>query len=567
MRNVILYGNGLYYKEKIDEIRELEALGELNVLGVSSRTIPRDDSPDGWPVIRREDIPKTSFDYIVLMIRDSQDEILSELASELEIPGTKIIPCDVMEIHGVTLPEYMSALESKETVLAAAAPRGSAGSCPQPDSCSGQAVNSLYRKETEMIKPDKRKVSVIIPVYNVEKYLPDCLDSILDQTLRDIEVICIDDASPDGCPRILDDYAAKDPRIRVLHLSENHQQGYGRNRGLEMAFGKYVYFLDSDDMITEDALERLYDLAERDRLDGIFFDSRVIYESEKLAKQDTWYNPGRNGTYENRIFTGKDLYDTFAAQDDWTVFVQRQFWNREYLLENEILFPEETEHEDEFFSFKAILLANRVRYIPEPFFIHRFRDNSVMTRPKNAKDFHGYFRCYYLMTELLGKTGLKGKYLEKNLAHKYEWMIMTFPLFCEREDYKAWFRTEEERMLYRFFAASQTSEMFNARNVRRLIGNLPPYRNIWIYGAGIVGKRAFKALIYLGWRVEGFLVTDMKGNPDTLFDRPVRAVDEVEPDENRYVIVAVSKRYRKDVIRNLESRGWQYDVYFSAVHR
>ena len=99
------------------------------------------------------------------------------------------------------------------------------------------------------------RVSVVIPVYKVEKYLPACLDSVLSQSLQDIEVICIDDASPDRCPEMLDEYAGKDARVRVLHLPENHQQGYGRNRGTEMAKGKYVYFLDSDDMITPEAME------------------------------------------------------------------------------------------------------------------------------------------------------------------------------------------------------------------------------------------------------------------------------------------------------------------------
>ena len=92
-------------------------------------------------------------------------------------------------------------------------------------------------------------VSVIIPVYNTEKYLPECLNSVLSQTLRDIEVICIDDASPDNCGKILDEYAQRDSRVKVIHLPENHRQGYGRNRGIERSSGEYLYFLDSDDMI------------------------------------------------------------------------------------------------------------------------------------------------------------------------------------------------------------------------------------------------------------------------------------------------------------------------------
>ena len=141
------------------------------------------------------------------------------------------------------------------------------------------------------------KVSVVIPVYNGEKYLPACLDSVLAQSLREIEIICIDDASPDRSGEILDCYAVRDSRVRVLHLPENHMQGYGRNRGIEMAAGKYIYLLDSDDMITPDAMEKLFDLAERDGLDAIFFDSQVIFESEATRKKSLSYPTGRNGTY------------------------------------------------------------------------------------------------------------------------------------------------------------------------------------------------------------------------------------------------------------------------------
>ena len=159
------------------------------------------------------------------------------------------------------------------------------------------------------------KVSVIIPVYNVEKYLPACLDSVLSQTLREIEVICIDDASPDHSGEILDEYAALDQRVQVLHLQENFMQGYGRNRGIEMAKGKYIYFLDSDDMITATALEELYNLAEQDALDGIFFDSQVMYESEEMKRHGSSYICMRKGNYPDAVLPGDmRLYNSVIGQ-------------------------------------------------------------------------------------------------------------------------------------------------------------------------------------------------------------------------------------------------------------
>ena len=101
------------------------------------------------------------------------------------------------------------------------------------------------------------KVSVVIPVYGVERYLPACLDSVLRQSLEDLEILCVDDHSPDRCPEILEEYARRDGRLRVIHLPDNGMQGRARNIGMDLASGRYIYFLDADDAIREDALETL----------------------------------------------------------------------------------------------------------------------------------------------------------------------------------------------------------------------------------------------------------------------------------------------------------------------
>lgn len=406
------------------------------------------------------------------------------------------------------------------------------------------------------------KVSVIIPVYNVEQYLPACLDSVLSQSLRELEVICIDDASPDRSGVILDEYAARDERIHVLHLSKNHMQGYCRNRGIEIASGTYIYLLDSDDMITSDSMERLYTLSERDSLDGVFFDSQVICESEKLKKNGQSYQVGRSGEYEDRIYSGQELFESFISQNDWNCYIQREFWNREFLIRNNIWFPEGVEHEDEFFAFKGILLAERVRYIPERFFIRRYRENSVMTRAKNCKDFHGYFMNYCAMVDFISHNGIYSPGVERNIAHMYEWMILTCGMFFSQPHPEAWFHTEQERSLYRFFAHSQSSELLFANRVRFLLGQIREYQHIWIYGAGIIGRNVFHLLHMGGQKTEGFLVTSMENNPEVLLGCPVKPIGVVSPSHDSVAVVAVSEASREDVCRTLEMRGWQYAVYY-----
>ena len=132
----------------------------------------------------------------------------------------------------------------------------------------------------------EKKVSVIIPVYNVEKYLRECLDSVVTQDLDDIEIICINDGSTDGSAGILSEYATQYEKLFILD-KENSGLSAARNSGLSVAKGKYILFLDSDDFLADSsAVSRLYDKAEHDSLDQLFFDATVIFESEETKEKN-----------------------------------------------------------------------------------------------------------------------------------------------------------------------------------------------------------------------------------------------------------------------------------------
>ncbi|MBO6290243.1 MAG: glycosyltransferase [Alphaproteobacteria bacterium] len=125
------------------------------------------------------------------------------------------------------------------------------------------------------------KISIIVPVYNVEAFLPQCLNSILAQTFTDFELICVDDGSPDNSGKILDDYAAKDARIKVIHQQNAGLVG-ARNSGVDMAGGKYICFVDSDDHIAPQLLEICYTLAEKENADWVCFQMQTVRADEEI---------------------------------------------------------------------------------------------------------------------------------------------------------------------------------------------------------------------------------------------------------------------------------------------
>ena len=221
-------------------------------------------------------------------------------------------------------------------------------------------------------------ISVIIPMYNVEKYLPDSLFSILNQSYQEFEVICVDDCSTDSTLEILEYFEQLDSRIRVIKNSTNRGPGYSRNRGIDVAHGKYLFFLDSDDWLSFDALKLLVEKAENDELDVLMFKNYVFYEDSQKFGTESYYEMDFMNKWDSKIFNHWDLDKTkFFA-------IPNPPWNKLYLKsfldDNQIRFPNENLiQEDNPFFYKVITDAKRVSLINKHIYNRRRRSGSIMT--------------------------------------------------------------------------------------------------------------------------------------------------------------------------------------------
>ncbi len=216
------------------------------------------------------------------------------------------------------------------------------------------------------------RVSVIIPVYNTEQYLEEAVGSIAGQTLRDIEIIAVDDGSRDGSLALLQRMAEADSRIRVFS-QPNGGAAVARNTGLEHATGQFVHFMDSDDVLEADALALCVDKCEAEGLDFVLFDAVVMNEIPGYT-----FNYRRGHKIEDRIYKGIDLLDTLLAVDGYTVQPSLNVIRRSYLESIGLRFYP-VMHEDELFSALLFLPAQRVGVIDRAFFHRRVRPDSIMT--------------------------------------------------------------------------------------------------------------------------------------------------------------------------------------------
>ena len=231
------------------------------------------------------------------------------------------------------------------------------------------------------------KVSVIIPVYNTEKYVRQAVESILLQTLKDIEIIIVNDGSTDGSMTILEELAAQDERIK-LFSQENQGQSIARNFALQKVGGKYLYFMDSDDYLENDALELCFEKAESNNLDFVLFDAEILNPQDTTAIDITYQRTQIMD--EESIYTGNELLNLFIRKYIFTPSPCLSFINIAFLRQKNLSFYPGIIHEDQLFTCKLYLNANKVMCIAKPFFKRRFRSDSTMTNRFAWKNMRGY---------------------------------------------------------------------------------------------------------------------------------------------------------------------------------
>lgn len=211
-------------------------------------------------------------------------------------------------------------------------------------------------------------ISIIVPIYKVEKYLDRCINSILNQTFKDFELILVDDGSPDRCGDICEKYAKKDKRIKVIH-KENGGLSDARNAGLDIATGKFIGFIDSDDFIHKDMYMVLYDAIIKSKSDISQCKFKYFSKEDELNKNiinDRKYEIYNNINAIEEIIDNKNL--------------NTNVWNKLYKRElfNDIRFPKGKIHEDEFVTYKVFYRAKTVSYVNKELYYYFSNDTGIM---------------------------------------------------------------------------------------------------------------------------------------------------------------------------------------------
>ncbi|MCM1231016.1 MAG: glycosyltransferase [Ruminococcus flavefaciens] len=422
---------------------------------------------------------------------------------------------------------------------------------------------------------EKVKVSVIMPSFNVAAYINQCMDSVINQSLQDIEIICVDAGSTDGTLDILRRYEKKDRRIKVI-ISDKKSYGYQMNLGVNAAHGKYIGIVETDDFILTQMYEELYQIAEENNVDFVKSDFYRFWENDgKLDK--LLYGVIGNNSFYNRVVNTEEEKRCFPsiASNTWC-----GIYNRKFLLDNHICHNESpgASFQDNGFYFLVLAYAKRGYFVNKAYYMNR-RDNPDSSIFNKRKSF-----CICEEYEFI-ENNLKK---DEKIYHANKFI---FAYMCYRAHYFNIRRVPDENMQKYMQRFSDTLSRLDRQGLlkrdvfrgtdwddaRRIIENpmqyyyteiLPQreifnkireYDSVIIYGADKTGQKAFHILFnnMLREKVYCFAVTHMENNISSYAGVPVYDIHELlEYRDKSAVVTAASERHHEEIFIALKELGF-----------
>lgn len=405
------------------------------------------------------------------------------------------------------------------------------------------------------------KVSVIVPVYNVEEYLTECMESILAQTLSDIEIICVDDGSTDHCVEILDEYARKDSRVMVIH-KPNTGYGNSMNVGMRAARGEYIGIVESDDRILPDFYERLYSAAKKDDLDVVKSDALFCWE--KLGYSYHLHYQNLESCYD-RVLTSKERRVFYQfLMNTWTGIYKRSFLEKYDIWHNE---TPGASYQDNGFWMQAMSFANRMMCLSDAFYCYR-QDNPGASVKDVKKVMAMSYEYDYIEKILREKNAGKDVLaicnyyrLARTYGNFYRIADECKRAFCERmiQDYDTYIGdVEPDAFFIPWYEQMRENPNQLCQQVidtkEGVLERIHEADGIYIYGAGIRGQHLFRNFCYMGLydKLDGFVESEIS-KQETVCTKIVKNVNE-SVYTNRNLLYVVSVKQDTEAYRQMRAR-------------
>jgi glycosyltransferase involved in cell wall biosynthesis len=402
-------------------------------------------------------------------------------------------------------------------------------------------------------------VSIIVPVYNAEPYLPACLNSLVSQTLKDIEIICINDFSPDSSISILKEYASKDKRIKIIDFDKNHGVSVARNCGIETAIGEYVGFMDSDDYADLDFYEKLYNMAKKT-------DSDIAKGNIKIKEPDFVREYAVNINEAIRKNKANFLWQFWAA-----------IYKTDFLKKNSIKFPlGMPPEEDDPFIVMAVAVANKIECEDSVHYYYIRRESSAYTKVFSKEKLIDITSGAVPVFDFLKKANINKEHYEKVFKYLLFHLLSLISRNPDKECQKIVMDSVMKFLSdckYTDIAEAFPKTIVSDKNYTKSLNgtypkieiakNILKKKKLYIWGAGLDGAYVLGQCEKNKWKIEGFLdsnpaLTEFNGypviTPQTLLNH--------KPSERTEFIIISSRIFSANIAEICENNGLQRDMNF-----
>lgn len=396
-------------------------------------------------------------------------------------------------------------------------------------------------------------LSIIIPMYNRENTIGRCLNSILSQNSDEVEIICVDDASTDRTREVVEKYQQTNANVRMIVNSENQGRSYARNHGMKLAEGKYIWFVDSDDYISIEAISWLKDFCSEKEIDIVNFD--ILKVSDRGRELDT-----RDFERTGEIMRGEELFCLFSDISAVKASVCSQIYLRSFIEKIGLRFTEGYVAEDSAFSLKALILARTAVYVKKLFYIYLINHSTIIST-KKEEYFKGWFMAFYDIC-FFWHSHKWPQQVSENIAG----FLMTRYRYAKqyyypeiREDVDRWAKGQKESIYKCYLFFREEWGYYIRELTEEQYKRIDDCNNIYVYGAGTIARELVSILDHMGKRILAYIVSDYTShNPETMYGVPVIKLGELDDkDKNACVIIATIPRYHNEIKNLLEENGFK----------
>ena len=391
-------------------------------------------------------------------------------------------------------------------------------------------------------------MSVVIPVYNKSDYLRECLNSVLKSSFDNFEIVCVEDCSSDDSLKILEEFSDRDSRIKILIIEENKGVSYSRNKGIKAALGKYIFFLDADDCIREDALEKYYRLMEE-------YNAQMCFIRFSDTSGDMTI--GIKGEYPN-CYSGKELMECFVKNNEDFLFACGVVYQRKFIIDNNIIFQGIRIGEGGLLVLQSMLLAKRVVVSSYAGYIYNINETSTSASPNALTDSANG----QLMQILFMLNSLENDDTKDEIITFLDWYIKKHIggiINLEKVDEKV--LEAGNRKYNNFLVKLLRGDYFYSKVIidKEIESIIIKKNKVYLYGAGYEILSVIRLCNQLGAQICGIFVTTLDNNKGCVYGHKVMEFNkDIILDYSIPFIITTHKKHQDVIYNKLREAGVKY---------